>query len=157
SAAVGDRAGALSAVDRAEALLTNDVAAACERQKLRGLVDYFSRDWRSAAVNCEKAVDMARAAGLTYEAMINLHNLGDVLVRLNDFPRAYGAIQQSLALCDESGYERLGSLNRMFLAYLDGVAGRTDAEKLLEQGIAYADDNDFVWDVIQGEMMLGSL
>jgi hypothetical protein len=89
--------------------------------------------------------------------MINLHNLGDTLIRLDDFARAYGALQQSLALCDEFGYERLGSLNRMFLAYLDGVAGRADAEKLLEQGIAYAQASDFVWDAIQGGMMLSAL
>jgi tetratricopeptide (TPR) repeat protein len=156
-AALGDRSAALAALDKADQLLPNDTTAQCERQKLRGLIDYFSRDWRSAAAECEKAVDLARAAGLSYEVMINLHNLGDVLVRLEDFPRAYGAIQQSLALCDEFGYERLGSLNRMFLAYLDGVAGRTDAEKLLTQGIGYAAANDYVWDVIQGRVMLGQL
>ena len=66
---------------------------------------------------------MARALGLTYEVMVNLHNLGDVLVRLDDLPRAYGAFQQSLALCDECGFERLANHNRMFLAYLDGVQG----------------------------------
>ena len=156
-AALGDRAAALSALERADQLLPNDTTAQCERQKLRGLIDYFSRDWRSAAAACEKAVDVARAAGLSYEVMINLHNLGDILVRLEDYARAYGAIQQSLALCDEFGYERLGSLNRMFLAYLDGVAGQAGAEKLLTQGIAYADASDFIWDVIQGRVMLGSL
>jgi tetratricopeptide (TPR) repeat protein len=156
-AALGDRASALACVERAEQLLPNDTTAACEREKLKGLVDYFSRDFRAAATVCERAVDMARAAGLNYEVMINLHNLGDVLTRLNDFARAYGAIQQSLALCDECGYERLGSLNRMFLAYLDGIAGRADAEKLLEQGIAYAEANDFLWDVIGGRTMLAQL
>jgi hypothetical protein len=137
--------------------LREDTAAICERQKTRGLIDYFSRDFRAAAVSCERAVDTARAAGFTYEVMINLHNLGDVLIRLNDLPRAYGAIQQSLALCDECGYERLGSLNRMFLAYLDGVAGRGEAERLLEQGIAYAEANEYVWDLVQGRMMLAVL
>jgi tetratricopeptide (TPR) repeat protein len=156
-AAVGDRAAALAALERAQALLPNDTTAECERLKLRGLIDYFSRDWRAAAATCERAVDAARAAGLSYEVMINLHNLGDILVRIEDYARAYGAIQQSLALCDELGYERLGSLNRMFLAYLDGIAGRADAEKLLQQGIAYADANDFLWDVVQGRVMLGNL
>ena len=156
-AATGDRAGALSALERAERLLPDDATTAAERQKLRGLIDYFSRDFRAAAAACEKAVDMARALGLTYEVMVNLHNLGDFLVHLNDFARAYGAIQQSLALCDECGYERLGSLNRMFLAYLDGVAGAVGVEKLLDQGIAYAEANGFTWDVIDGRVMLAKL
>jgi tetratricopeptide (TPR) repeat protein len=125
--------------------------------KLRGLIEYFTRDFRAAAASCERAVDMARAVGLTYEVMVNLHNMGDSLTRMSDFARAYGAIQQSLALCDECGYERLGSLNRMWLAYLDGIAGRADAEKLLEQGIAYAEANDFTWDVLGGRLMLAQL
>jgi hypothetical protein len=125
-AAMADRAGALGALERASQLLPDDSTAQVERVKLRGLIDYFFRDLRAAAATCERAADMARAMGLTYEVTVNLHNLGDVLVRLNDFARAYGAIQQSLALCDEGGYERLGSLNRMFLAYLDGIAGSND-------------------------------
>jgi serine/threonine protein kinase/tetratricopeptide (TPR) repeat protein len=156
-AALGNRAAAVASVERAEQVLPNDATAAYERQKLRALIDYFSRDWRAAAAHSERAVELARATGLSYGVMINLHNLGDTLIRLNDFARAYGALQQSLALCDEFGYERLGSLNRMFLAYLDGVAGRADAEKLLEQGIAYAEASDFVWDAIQGGMMLSAL
>ena len=55
--------------------------------------------------------------------MLNLHNLGDILVHLDDLPRAYGAIRQSLALCEEFGYERLANYNRMFLAFLDGIQG----------------------------------
>ena len=79
---------------------------------------------------------MARELGLTYEVVLNLHNLGDFLVHLDDLPRAYGAIRQSLALCDECGFERLANHNRMFLAFLDGVQGTVDGEKLLRQGIA---------------------
>ena len=85
------------------------------------------------------------------------HNLGDILVHLNDLPRAYGAFRQSLALCEESGYERLANYNRMFLAYLDGIQGTVDGEKLLRQGIAYAEGKDFTWDVIGGRVLLAGL
>ena len=67
-------------------------------------------------------------------------------------PRAYGAIRQSLALCEECGYERLANYNRMFLAFLDGIQGTVDGEKLLRQGIAYAESKDFTWDVIGGRV-----
>jgi tetratricopeptide (TPR) repeat protein len=156
-AAMNDRKAALSALERAEQLVPADPTSACERQKLRALIDYFTRDWRAAAAGCEKATDMARAEGLSYEVAVNLHNLGDILVRLNDFARAYGALQQSLALCEELGYERLGSHNRMFLAFLDAVAGDKEAEKHLYQGIRYAEANDFTWDVISGRWLLAQL
>jgi tetratricopeptide (TPR) repeat protein len=156
-AGVGDRRTALASLEEAEQLLPNDRMALLERTKVRALVDYFTRDFRSGALFSEKATDMAREMGIGYEVMLNLHNLGDILVHLDDFPRAYGAIRQSLALCEESGYDRLGNYNRMFLAFLDGIQGTVDGEKLLRQGIAYAESKDFTWDVIGGRVLLAGL
>ncbi len=156
-AGLGDRRSALVALSRAEQLFPADAAAACERQKIRALVDYFSRDFRAGVLASEKAIDMGRALGVPYEVAINLHNLGDCLVRLEDFPRAYGAIRQSVELCDDEGFERLSSQNRMFLAFLDGVAGNREAEGLLRQGISYAEANDFTWDVVNGRTLLAQL
>ena len=155
--ALGDRRAGLGELERAEQVLPGDAAAACERQKARALVEYFSRDFRAAAAAAERAIDMARDLGLSYEVAINLHNLGEFLVRLSDFPRAYGAIRQSVALCDESGFERLATQNRMFLAFLDGVAGDKDAETTLRTGIRYAEQNDFTWDAINGRWLLAQL
>ena len=88
---------------------------------------------------------------------MNLHNLGDSLVVLQDYPRAYGALKQSVALCDELGYDRLASHNRMFLAFLDSLAGDNDAERVLMQGIRYAEANDYTWDVLGGRHLLARL
>jgi eukaryotic-like serine/threonine-protein kinase len=156
-AAMGDRRAALVHLARAEELLQGDATADCEREKLRAFIDYFARDFRAAATTFERAIDKARALGLTYEVAVNLHNLGDVLVRLGDFARAYGAIQQSLALCEEAGYERLASHDRMFLAFLDALAGDAEAEKTLVQGIRYAEANDFTLDEIGGRALLAQL
>jgi eukaryotic-like serine/threonine-protein kinase len=157
SAAMGDHAAAKRHFERAQALLPSEPSAVCERHKLRALIDYFARDFRAAALESEKAVDMARELGLQYEVAVNLHNLGDVLVHAEDYPRAYGAIQQSLALCDELGFERLASYNRMFLAFLDGLRDAADADKVLLQGIRYAEANDFTWDVLGGRLLLAKL
>ena len=154
---LADRKRALLELERAEALLPNDVMAACERQKVRSLIEYFARDFRSAAVAAERAIDHARGLGLSYEVAVNLHNLGEGLIRLSDFPRAYGAIRQSVALCDEFGFDRLASQNRMYLAFLDGVAGDSTAEATLRQGIRYAEANDFTWDNINGRLLLAWL
>jgi serine/threonine protein kinase/tetratricopeptide (TPR) repeat protein len=154
---LSDRRLALLELERAEVILPNDVTAACERQKVRSLIEYFARDFRSAAVAAERAIDHARVLGLSYEVAVNLHNLGEFLIRLADFPRAFGAIRQSVALCDEFGFDRLGSQNRMFLAFLDGVAGDASAEATLRQGIRYAEANDFGWDNVNGRLLLAWL
>ena len=156
-AALSDRAAAMRSIERAEQLLPDDTAAACERQKLRGLIHYFLRDFRRAATEIEKAVDMARALGLTYEVAVNLHNLGDVLIRLEDYARAYGALQQSVALCDEYAFERLATHNRMLLAYLAGYKGDAEGDKQLDLGISYAEANEFWWDVISGRYLRAKL
>ncbi|HEY2516217.1 MAG TPA: protein kinase [Polyangiaceae bacterium] len=156
-AATGDRRAALNHLAQAEALMDGDATAACERERLRGFIEYFARDFRGAAAAFEKAIDRARPLGLTYEVAANLNNLGDTLVRLSDFARAYGALQQSLALCDEAGFERLASHNRMVLAFLDALAGDADAQKTLVQGIRYAEANDFTWDEISGRALYAQL
>ena len=157
NAAMGDHAAARRHFDRAAKLLPTEPTYVCERYKLQALMDYFARDFRSTVLNAERAIDMARELGLPYEVAVNLHNLGDALVQQDDFSRAYGAIKQSLALCDEYGHDRLGSHNRMYLAYLDGRAGDTEAERVLMQGIRYAEANEFTWDVLGGRLLLAKL
>jgi tetratricopeptide (TPR) repeat protein len=156
-AGVGDRATALANLAEAEQLLPHDRAAIFERTRTRALVDYYTRDFRSAVVHWERAIDVARDMGLTYQVMSSLHNMGDVLIQLDDLPRAYGALQQSLALSEEYGFERLANLNRMFLAFLDGIRGTVDGERLLRQGIAYAVSKDFTNDVVSGRALLAKL
>ncbi len=153
----GDRAAAFENLREAEDLLPDDRVAVVERARTRALVDYHTRDFRSAAAHTERAIEMGRELGLTYEVTLNLHNLGDILMQLDDLPRAYGAIRQSLALCEESGFERLTNHNRMVLAFLDGLQGATEAEKTLRHGIAYAESKDFTWDIVRGHLLLAKL
>jgi hypothetical protein len=83
--------------------------------------------------------------------------LGDALIVLEEHARAYGAFKQSVALCDELGFERLANHNRMFLAFLDALAGDAEADQVLIQGIRYAESNDFTWDVLGGKKLLARL
>jgi eukaryotic-like serine/threonine-protein kinase len=87
--------------------------------------------------------------------MLNFHQLGNALLNLDDSPRAYAAIRESLAVCQEHGYERFANYNRMILAFLDGLQGSGDAaEKLLMQGIAYAESKSYAWEVLGGSILL---
>jgi tetratricopeptide (TPR) repeat protein len=157
AAGLGDRTTALASLREAEQLLPEDRVAAVERLRARALVDSFAGDFRSAVLHSGKAIDLGRELGLTYEVMLNLHNLGVLLVYVEDLPRAYGAIRQSLAICEERGYERLTSYNRLVLAYLDGIQGSADAEQMVRQGIAYAESKRFSWDVLGGRALLSRL
>jgi tetratricopeptide (TPR) repeat protein len=157
SAGRGDREAALLSLLEAEHLLPDDRMAAVERTRVRALVDHFTKDFRSAVLHGEMAVDLAREAGLTYEVMFNLHNLGVVFIRLDEPTRAYGAVRQSLELCEESAYERFANFNRMLLAFLDGLEGTADADKLLLVGIAYAESKRFTMEVVTGYLLLAKL
>ncbi len=156
-AALGNQQDARRYLSRAELLLPGDASAECERLKALALVAYFARDFRGSAAASERAVDAARELGLGYEVALNLHNLGDALVRLEDYPRAYGAFKQSLALCDEATFDRLASHNRMFLAFLDAVNDDGAGLVQLHLGISYAEARDFTWDVLTGRWLLAKL
>jgi hypothetical protein len=157
AAGLGDGATALASLREAEGILPDDKMAALERMKVRAQVDYFAGDFRSAALYSGLAIDAGREIGLTYEVMLNLHNLGEYLLKLDDLPRAYGGFRQSLAICEERGYERLANFNRMFLAYLDGLQNSGEAEKLLLQGLAYAESKHFTWEATGGRLLLAKL
>ncbi|MGK3997833.1 serine/threonine-protein kinase [Sorangium sp. So ce1024] len=157
-AAVGDIEAALRALDRAEALAApGDLAAASEREKQRVLVHVFLRDFEAAVKTSARAVDLARSAGLRFETAAALHNLGDASRRLGDLPRAYAALTKSRELAEESGHERLVSINRAHLAYLDGLNGAADAVDLLEELARYADARSYRTDALESRYLLGAL
>ncbi len=156
-AARGERKEALGFLDRAERLGLEDGIHVCERLKTRSVLEYHARDHRAAAALSEQAIDLARSLGLSFEVAVNLHNLADLLVRMGDFARAYGAIQQSLALAEELAYERLANHNRMFLAYLDGMRGHDDAPRHLEAALRHAEAHEYTGDVVSGRWLLAQL
>ena len=45
-------------------LFPDEPTAICERHKLRGLIDYFARDFRAAALDSERAIDTASLSGV---------------------------------------------------------------------------------------------
>jgi serine/threonine protein kinase/tetratricopeptide (TPR) repeat protein len=153
-AGLGDRPTALAHLEEATGLLGGDRTAEMERARVRALVDFYTRDFQSAAVHFARAIDMGRELGLTHVVLVNLYHLGEVLVRLGDLPRAYGAIRQSLALCEERGDERFANRNAMLLAYLDGLKDDGDSEQRIRTGIEYARSKGFTNDVIRGKLLL---
>ncbi len=151
---------ALAYVHRAESLtarIGDTPVRAAERAKTRGLVYSFARDFRLSMPEFERAAELAREAGLTYESAINLYNLGDTRIRLRDFPAAYAVLRQSMALAEEGGHDRLVAIDRAPLAYLDGVAGDPQAKARLAENIAYSHQRGSPWDEYNARYLLGLL
>lgn len=154
----GDAAAALAALDRAEALSDpRDLAAACERAKQRVLIYAYSRNMQASVEAALRAVEIARASGIRYEIAAALHNLGDSSRRIGDLQRAYASFTESKEIAEALGNERLTSLNRVHLAYLDGLSGVAGAEDLLRDLIRYAEARGYWADALEGRYHLGAL
>jgi Flp pilus assembly protein TadD len=134
-----------------------DLALSCERAKLEQLVAFFNRDFVGAIEAGQRAVELARQAGLAYEVAINLHILGEALLRNGELPRAYASFQQSTALCEEIAEDRLRAHNRSFLAYLDAVSDLGGAYSTLAESTAYAHAHNYKWDEVNARHLLAQL
>jgi serine/threonine protein kinase/tetratricopeptide (TPR) repeat protein len=157
-AASGDVVSSLRLIDEAERLASpDDVMAAVDREKQRVLTYIYARDCKAAVEASEHAVDLARTAGVRASLIVTLHNLGDAARRLGDLPRAYAALTESKDLSDAAGQERLATLNRIHLAYLDGMRGVDGAEAQLRDSVRYVDSRGFVTDALEGRFLLGML
>ena len=92
-----------------------------------------------------------------YEVAVNRHNEGEALLRGGDLPRAYAALQASLAVADEIGADRVANLDVLMLAYLDALGGSESARQRLGERLAHAEAQNFTWDVLTGRYLLGKL
>jgi eukaryotic-like serine/threonine-protein kinase len=156
--ASGDRQLALQHLSRAaEFADPGNIGAAVEREKMRGLILYFTRDFHGSAEASERAVDLARVAGLSYEAALNLHNMGDSLLWLGSFARAHVAFRESHSICKEYGYARLRDHDMMYLTFLEGEKGRGDPVDTLRVLIEAALAKGYTWDSLNGRYLLGTL
>jgi len=157
-AATGDSAAALRAIDQAEKSSDpTDLVAASEREKQRVLVYIYCRDFQAAVGASARAVELARSAGMRFEVAAALHNLGDASRRLGDFGRAYVSLTESREASEAAGQLRLVSLNRVHLAYLDGMSGVGDAVSLLRDLIRYADSRGYWTDALEGRYLYAAL
>jgi tetratricopeptide (TPR) repeat protein len=153
-AGLGDRKTALELMEESSGLVPNDPVVAMDRARTRAIVDYLTRDFHSAVDYFSRAVDMGRQLDVTHVVLVNLSHLGEALVRVGDLPRAYGALRQSLALCEQLGDARFANRNSMVLAFLDWVKDAGDSEKRIREGIEYAESKAFTTDVIRGRLLL---
>ena len=157
-AVMGDRESSLRALDRADAIADPaDMAGACNRAKTRALAYLYSRDNKMGIEASLAAVQLARSSNVRYDIAATLHNLGEAARRMGDLPRAYAALTESLEVARGAGNERLVSVNRIHLAYLDGMSGVVGADVLLRDLVRYSNAHGYWTDALEGRYLLGVL
>jgi tetratricopeptide (TPR) repeat protein len=134
-----------------------DAIEAVNRQKHRVLIHMNSRNYELAARAATELAALARAAGLRFDTAATQHNLGDIYDRLGDHPRAYAAFVESLELARQLEQDRLTNLNQMHLCLLDGLRSAEGAADRLKALIRHADAKGYLWDVLEGRLLLARL
>jgi tetratricopeptide (TPR) repeat protein/tRNA A-37 threonylcarbamoyl transferase component Bud32 len=157
-AARGARDLALGSLRRAEKIIQGkgDMFALAELHKDAGLIHFMLRDFDEAVATTEVALEIAKSYDFPYVRAVCAHNIGDVQVRRSNLAKAFTYFYSSLQICEQHGFEKLHSLNLMFVGYIDAVRLRSDAGiKQILDGLRFAEEKHYVWDMIQGKYLLG--
>ncbi|MBW2261453.1 MAG: protein kinase [Deltaproteobacteria bacterium] len=157
-AAQGKRSIALSYLREAETLAqgTGDKYLETEMWKSRGLVYFLLREWEQALECCEKGLDLAKEHHIPYEMAVNSHNIGDIQIRQGNFKKAFTSLSYSFEVSREHGFTKLEMFNMSLLGYIDAVRfGSAEGIERIRQGIRFAQEKQYIWDLIQGKYFLG--
>jgi len=153
----GDDDGATTLLDRA-ALVSPDVRAArAERARTTCFVAFLGRSYDLAYATISALLEGIRSDGPSFELAAALHNAGHALLKLDDRARAHGLLRHSLALAEDVGFERLATINRGLLGYLDALSGDKRGELALREAIRRANASGFAIDALDGRALLAQL
>lgn len=126
--------------------------------KTSALIWYHARDFERAALESERALEMAREFDQPYEIAVNAHNAGDAWMRLGEFRKAFTNLRTSQAVSLEHGFDKLLNVNDTVLAFVDAVGfGSEEARGRIESTLAYADAHGYKWDALHARFLLGVL
>jgi len=156
-ASAGQRQAALRALAEARTLTggKSDRFTDCELLKMESLIHFYARDFAQSIEVAERALELAREYGFTYEAAVNAHNMGDAYLRLGDNKRAFTWLRYSLELAREHGYETLQWANMRILGFIDAIRfGSEEGRRQIIEANKFAESGGLVWDLVQGKYYL---
>jgi tetratricopeptide (TPR) repeat protein len=159
-ARMGDHEAAMKTLQEIKAKAEADAEPVLLSQvhRLESQIQYHARDQEASARAAGRAMEIAKEAGLHYEAALNAHNMGEAFLRLGDHRRAFAALRSSYEAAVEHGLARLQMSNLRALGFIDATRfGSQEGRTRLIQAIEYARRHDYVWDVIQGEFFLAAI
>jgi eukaryotic-like serine/threonine-protein kinase len=88
-----------------------------------GIALFNEGSYADAIGEFRRALEVRRGLGYRHGEVINLHNIGDALLRLGDIARAYASFEQSHDLARSCGWDRAVAMNEVFLLFLRGIRG----------------------------------
>lgn len=153
----GDDDAATALLDRAERIAPTSREGRIERARTRSFVAFLGRHYDLAYATIAAQLEGIRSDGPSFELAAALHNAGHALVKLDDRSHAHGLLRHSLALAEDVGFDRLASVNRGILGYLDALSGDKRGEGALRESIRRASASGFVLDALDGRSLLAAL
>lgn len=104
----------------------------------QGIVHHAAGRIHEALACFREALELRRGTGYRPGVVVNLHNIGDALMRLGDNARAFAAFQKARDAAEESGLARGVAMNDIYLGYLTGLRGEPSGMDILRQATAAA-------------------
>ncbi len=127
----------------------------CELLKIEGLVHFFAGDHAAALEAASHSLELAKEYGFDYEAAVNAHNIGETLMRLGDYKKAFASLRYSYEMSRDHGWETLQWANMRVLGFIDATRfGSKEGREHVVQSNEFAESHGFVWDLIQGRYYL---
>ena len=153
----GDKKQAYGALEGVRDLAGNQSSRflECEILKTEALVCFFTGELQRALHAGQRGLELAKEYGFSYEAAVNAHNVGETYMRLGDFKRAFAMLRYSHDVAREHGYVKMQYNNMRVLGFIDATKlGSAQGRDRIVDALKYAEENGFVWDIIQGRYML---
>lgn len=147
----------LAALAEARRLSANkrDRFTECEQLKMEGLVHFFAGNHEATLDAAGRAVELAKEYGFPYEAAVNAHNMGEALLRLGDYKKAFASLRYSYEMARDHGWETLQWANMRVLGFIDATRfGSREGREHVVQSNDFAESRGLVWDLIQGRYYL---
>jgi len=91
-----------------------------------GVTHIHQRRFEDALYCYRSALEIRQHIEYRRGVIVNLHNLGDVYLRMGDDARAYQYFSESFEGASEHGWEAGQLMNKVYLAYLDCLQGSPD-------------------------------
>ena len=153
----GDDNGAVQLLERARHLVPDARDAKTERARTSAFVAFLAGSYEMAYATIAAQLEGIRSDGPSFELAAALHNAGHSLLKLGDPAHAHGLLRHSLELAESVGFDRLASMNRGLLGYLDALSGDKRGEVALRESIRRATASGFAIDALDGRALLASL
>jgi serine/threonine protein kinase/tetratricopeptide (TPR) repeat protein len=156
-ARMGERESAISTIKRARTL-AEQVGDRMTDSRLwwtESRVHYFTRDHHAAIKAADAGLEIAKAAGFSFECLRFGYQLGNAYLHLDDYLRAFTSIRYSHEIAQEHGFSQMQMSTLRLLGFIEATRLASDEGRArLVQAIEYAEYQGDIREIIHGKRLL---